>query len=202
MVISKPCALSDVRASPWKNGQGSTRTLAVQPPDATLDDFLWRVSLAEVNSPGEFSLFPGIDRIILLWSGCGLVLRASDWSFTLQQPLQRFCFKGEEKIVCDLISGATTDLNVMIRRGLADATAQVAHEVVTLNSPAETIIVLCARGSVQISAGGKAEAILHAGEFVRIEHCRPGTLLSPDSGGASFLFISLSRMKPGVEAQK
>ena len=201
MVISKPCALSDLPASPWKNGGGSTRTLAVQPPDAALDDFVWRVSLAEVSSPGEFSLFPGIDRIILLWSGNGLVLRAADWTLTLQQPLQPFCFKGEDKMVCDLISGATTDLNIMIRRDIADATVCVAHEAVTIASPAETSIVLCARGSVQISAGGVAEAILHEEEFVCIQHCGPGTTLAPASDDAKFLFISLSPLQRSVETE-
>jgi hypothetical protein len=201
VVISKPRAISDLPASPWKNGGGSTRTLAVQPPDAALDDFVWRVSLAEVNSPGEFSLFPNIDRTILLWSGNGLVLRAADWAFTLQERLQPFFFKGEDKIVCDLISGATTDLNVMIRRDIADATVCVGHAAVTLTSPAETSIVLCARGSVQISTGGLAEAILHEDEFVCIEHCRPGTILAPASDDARFLFILLSPLQPNVETE-
>ena len=202
MVISKPCALSDLPVSRWKNGGGSTRTLAVQPPGAALDDFLWRVSLAEVTSPGEFSLFPGIDRMILLWSGNGLVLRAADWAFELLQPLQPFCFKGEDKIVCDLISGATTDLNMMIRRGFTDAAVGATHEAVTLTSPAETLIVLCASGTVQISAGGPAVANLHADEFICIEHCRSGTILTPASDGARFLFLTLSSLQPSVEPEK
>jgi uncharacterized protein len=201
MDISEPCALTSLRVSPWKNGGGSTRTLAVEPSDAAFDGFLWRISLAEVNSPGEFSLFPGIDRTILLWSGKGLVLQASDWSFTLQQHFLPFLFSGEDKIVCDLIAGPTTDLNVMVRRGVVDAAVQVAHEAVTLNHPAEVTIVLCAAGNVQVLAGSQPGLILQADEFVRIDHCQPGTILAPSPEAATFLLISLSPSHPPAETK-
>ncbi len=51
-------------AVPWKNGLGRTRELAIQPPGAGMDDFLWRVSVAEVETAAPFSAFPGVDRVI------------------------------------------------------------------------------------------------------------------------------------------
>jgi hypothetical protein len=182
----------------WKNGGGSTRTLAVHPPDATLDDFLWRVSLAEVSSPGEFSLFPGIDRTILVWSGSGLVLRAPDWSFELQQPFLPFSFEGEDTIDCELIAGPTIDLNVMVRRGAGVAALQVARETVILTEPSEVTFLLCAVGNVQVHAGPTVKA----GEFVRIDHCEPGTLLTSSPGEVTFLLISISLQQYHAESKE
>jgi hypothetical protein len=200
MTVSEPCALSSLRAVPWKNGGGSTRALAVEPPDATLDNFLWRISLAEVGAPGEFSLFPGIDRTILLWSGSGLVLRAADWSFALTQPLMPFSFRGEDRIVCDLIDGPTMDLNVMVRRGAAEALIEIADRTVMLAQPADILIVLCAAGSVQVSCGPHRFR-LRGGEFARMESCEPGTTLSPITSGAKFLYMFILRAHPQHSVQ-
>ncbi|HET8765250.1 MAG TPA: HutD family protein, partial [Rhodanobacter sp.] len=34
--------LADCPPRPWKNGLGRTRELAIHPPGAGMDDFLWR----------------------------------------------------------------------------------------------------------------------------------------------------------------
>jgi environmental stress-induced protein Ves len=36
----------DVPATPWKNGGGVTREIAVHPQGAGFDDFVWRLSMA------------------------------------------------------------------------------------------------------------------------------------------------------------
>lgn len=59
---------------PWKNGGGMTRELVCQPPDADMDSFDWRVSIAHIASDGPFSSFSGVDRIITLLSGGGVHL--------------------------------------------------------------------------------------------------------------------------------
>ena len=59
---------------PWKNGQGATREIAVHPEGASLDNFMWRVSLAQVNAPGPFSLFRDCDRILCVVRGGPLYL--------------------------------------------------------------------------------------------------------------------------------
>jgi environmental stress-induced protein Ves len=56
----------DLKAVPWKNGLGVTREIAVEPVGASMDDFLWRVSIADVDTASPFSTFPGIDRTIVL----------------------------------------------------------------------------------------------------------------------------------------
>ncbi|WP_344323995.1 HutD family protein, partial [Kitasatospora putterlickiae] len=42
-------------ATAWRNGGGVTREVAGHPVGSGLDDFRWRVSLADVASAGPFS---------------------------------------------------------------------------------------------------------------------------------------------------
>ena len=191
MVISDTITLESLARSPWKNGGGSTRTLAVEPPAGDLDHFLWRISLADVTAPGSFSHFDGVDRTILLWSGEGLVLRSPVWSHTLDQPCVPFHFRGEEKIDSSLVGGATMDLNVMVRRGAAEAIVRVEFEPMKVIEPVATMIILCAAGSVEVRSEASVR-LLEADEFLRIDDCEVGTTLSPSMGEAKFIAISLT----------
>src|SRR5688572_25695921 len=65
---------ADCRVMPWKNGGGTTTEIAVHPESAGLGDFLWRVSMARVESDGPFSAFPGIDRTLTILNGAGILL--------------------------------------------------------------------------------------------------------------------------------
>ena len=68
----KHLAAAGYRRMPWKNGQGVTREIAREPAEG--EDFLWRLSIAEVAASGDFSLFPGYDRTITLIEGAGMRL--------------------------------------------------------------------------------------------------------------------------------
>lgn len=71
---------SEYRSMPWKNGGGTTREVTsgtVHAPLASMESevgFDWRVSVADVDVGGAFSAFPGIDRVITLVEGEGMVL--------------------------------------------------------------------------------------------------------------------------------
>ncbi|WP_345777557.1 HutD family protein [Dyella sp. LX-1] len=112
---------ADIAVTPWKNGMGRTRELAVHPAGAALGDFDWRVSVAEVDSAAPFSAFPGVDRQIALLEGAGFVMRFADGSaHRLDEPCVPFAFAGEASVDVTLIDGATRDFNLMLRRGVAD----------------------------------------------------------------------------------
>ena len=66
--------LSALKPQPWKNGGGSTLQIAIDPTDAGLDTFSWRVSQARIESDGPFSLFPHVSRWIMLVEGNGFDL--------------------------------------------------------------------------------------------------------------------------------
>jgi environmental stress-induced protein Ves len=119
--------LKDLPATPWKNGGGSTCELACWPPQAGLDDFGWRVSIATIDAAGPFSLFEGVDRTIMLLQGDGVQLRSGDGRIDhrLDSRHRPFAFSGDAAVDCTLLGGSSKDLNVMTRRGRWVAEVQV-----------------------------------------------------------------------------
>jgi environmental stress-induced protein Ves len=106
------------RAMPWKNGGGTTLELAISPVGASLDDFAWRISSAQVALDGAFSSFPGVDRSLAVLAGNGLHLQRQDGQRqTLISGGAAVAFDGEEAISAHLQDGPITDLNLMTRRG-------------------------------------------------------------------------------------
>lgn len=107
------------RVMPWKNGGGTTTEIATHPEDAGWDDFLWRVGIAEIAQSGPFSIFPGIDRSIMLLDcaqGSGMNLSVDGRSFEMEQ--HKFVdFPGEAVTHGVLRGEPVRDFNVMIRRG-------------------------------------------------------------------------------------
>lgn len=164
--------LHDCPARPWKNGLGRTRELAVQPPGAGMEDFLWRVSVAEVDSAAPFSAFPGIDRTIVLLAGAGFHMQLDGGvSHALTEPFTPFAFAGESQVAITLAGGATRDFNLMTRRG------RVHGRVVAWHTPADaqwtpaTVLLYCARGQLQVDA-----AMLETGDAWLAQDAMPARL--------------------------
>lgn len=105
---------NEYRRVRWKNGTGWTREIARMPD---CEDWEWRLSIAEIEQDGPFSVFPGIDRELLLMRGNGLRLRFEDGEVReLQPPHERTRFAGERKVGGELLEGPTHDFNLMWRR--------------------------------------------------------------------------------------
>jgi uncharacterized protein len=107
----------DYPARPWKNGGGTTRDIIVSPPGASLDDFDWRLSLAQVDRDGPFSRFDNVDRTLVLLSGA-MTLHDGDRRIDLVR-YEPVAFQGERAIEATVGSGSTLDFNLMTRRGRA-----------------------------------------------------------------------------------
>jgi environmental stress-induced protein Ves len=106
------------RRMPWKNGGGETIEMMVSPPEASLDTFDWRISMARVAVDGPFSMFPGIDRTLGVIDGAGLVLiRTGQAEVRIGRETPPFSFAGDADVECRLLDGPIEDLNVMTRRG-------------------------------------------------------------------------------------
>ncbi len=142
-------------ATPWKNGGGTTREIASWPAGAALDDFGWRVSIATIAAPGPFSIFPGVDRNIMLLDGDGVRLRSDDGEIDhrLDAPHKPFAFSGDAAIDCTLFGGASSDFNVMTRRGAWQADVQVVRRAMPI-APAPHGVLLAVRGSWHLKVGG------------------------------------------------
>jgi len=117
----------DFRVMTWKNGLGTTTELAVDPPGASLDDFGWRVSIAELRASGPFSAFPGCERLILQLDGAPVTLRHDDGVVHPLAPLAPYRFSGERPTFGALGAGPARDFNVITRRARWSATLEVVH---------------------------------------------------------------------------
>jgi environmental stress-induced protein Ves len=139
---------------PWKNGGGATRELACWPPGAGLSDFGWRVSIASIAAAGPFSVFSGVDRHIMLLGGDGVRLKSSDGQLDhrLDMPHVPFAFSGDAAIDCSLLGGASSDFNVMTRRGQWHAELQVLDQATSIASALHGVLLVL-HGSWQLRGG-------------------------------------------------
>lgn len=182
--------LADLPATPWRNGGGVTRELACGPPGATLADFDWRLSLATVAADGDFSSFPGVDRVIALMEGAGMVLRAPDGGFEhrLDRPHAPFTFPGEAGLRATLIDGPCQDFNVMTRRGRWRAAVSRVSEPLEV-APAAAGAIVCVRGSLRAGAVELAPS----SALVWSDEAR-GWTLKPAASDAAALLVRLDRI--------
>lgn len=165
--------LHECPARPWKNGLGRTRELAAQPPDAGMDDFLWRVSVAEVDSAAPFSAFPGIDRTIVLLDGAGFVMDFDDGhTHALTEPFAPFAFPGEARVAVTLAGGPTRDFNLMLRRGRAHGRLAVWRAPPDAVLRPDTVLLYCAHGQLQVD-----DELLRAHDAWLREDIAPSRLL-------------------------
>ena len=135
-------------ATPWKNGGGTTREIVCQPPGAGMDSFDWRVSIATIAAAGPFSAFPGVDRVILLLDGAGVHLHGGGIDHRLDTPGVPFAFPGDVALGCELLGGASTDFNLMVRRGRVQAEVRVLTAAEDIS--ADWGLLLAVRGAWQL----------------------------------------------------
>ncbi|MEW9586071.1 HutD family protein [Paraburkholderia sp. DGU8] len=191
---------ADLVAAPWKNGGGVTREVAVFPANAGLDDFVWRVSIADVAQGGPFSRFEGVDRTLVLCSGAGMVLDETasrnerhSKSHTLAHPLDIARFDGDAQIDARLIDGATRDFNLMVRRDAAQGTLDVwrgqSQHSTQHTLSADVALLFCASGSVSLTPGHTQALQLQAGDTLRID--APSALQCALEGTGALLAISI-----------
>jgi hypothetical protein len=157
-----PFSLDRLPAMPWKNGGGTTREVACQPPGAGMDAFDWRVSIATIGQAGPFSAFAGIDRVILLLAGDGVHLRGDGVDHRLDTPLAPFAFAGDAALDCTLPGGASTDFNVMTRRGKLDAEVRVWRQAADI-APSVAGVLLAIGGHWQCTGADGAAVRCPAG---------------------------------------
>ena len=177
---------ADRRVMPWKNGGGVTTEIAIGPDCASIEDFEWRVSTAEVATDGPFSRFPGIDRTLVVLDGAGIRLAFAEGELvTLDSASQPYAFQGDQPVTGLLAAGPIVDLNVMSRRGFWT------HAMVRLNDasphrlPAQAglLVLVVPRGAWRVTSEGWSEslgagdsAIFAADSSIEVVPLEPGDL--------------------------
>lgn len=114
---------SELVPAPWRNGGGVTRQIASgklgaagEPVPATGDQWDWRLSIADVESEGDFSAFDGMTRILTVIEGGTLAITVDGATQQLEKfrPLR---FDGGAATSARLPAGPIRDLNLMVRTG-------------------------------------------------------------------------------------
>lgn len=140
-----------LKATPWKNGGGVTREIAAYPVGASLETFVWRVSVADVEQPGPFSRFAGIDRTLVLLAGAGMrLVESGGATHALFEPLSIARFDGGAALDAQLVDGPTRDFNLMVRRDRARAELRVWQGAGRHTLDADAALVLCACGALDV----------------------------------------------------
>jgi len=73
------------------------------------------VSVADIESDGPFSAFPGVRRFFAVLDGAGVELTIDGRSQQVTRGDDAVTFSGEAATSCRLIAGPTRDLNLMVR---------------------------------------------------------------------------------------
>jgi environmental stress-induced protein Ves len=175
----------------WKNGGGETIEVAKYPPDADLDGFGWRISMAIVDSDGPFSAFQRVERTLSILSGAGISLTVGNADpVRLDTETPPFSFPADAPATARLINGPITDFNIMTRRSAWRHTVRkvriAAGGVLTIDPSATHTIVFC--GSGVFDAGdGAAAASLASKATLWIERDGDSWTLRPIEPGTLFI---------------
>ncbi|HEX8819827.1 MAG TPA: HutD family protein [Archangium sp.] len=181
---------ADYRDMPWKNGGGVTRELLKLPHPSDPARFLARLSIASVAASGPFSVFPGVDRTLMILEGKGVALSfGATPEVVLDQALRPLAFPGEAEVRCRLLGGPVRDFNLMVDRAVAEASLAVLHL-----APGEalgvaegwTVLLHVLEGRASVTG-----ASLSANETLWLEESEPQALRSDE--GAVVVAIHLTR---------
>ena len=130
-------SLATAPLQPWRNGGGSTRELlAWAAAEAKADAWQLRISVAQIAQPGPFSAFPGIERWFAVLRGEGVTLRFGNRRALLTPGSEPLRFEGASAPGCELLDGATEDLNLMVRHDAGKGAMQRARPGASWSSSA------------------------------------------------------------------
>lgn len=183
-LASRIIRATEYRRMAWKNGAGrSSEILCMPNADA---DWLWRLSIAEVEVAAPFSCYPGVDRELVLLSGNGIRLQFDGGQVSeLRPPYGGLRFPAERGLVGEPIDGPSRDFNVMWRRNSINACLwrrPLAGTMVLFPAKGETWVVHLLTGHGRFSADSSLgelmpgdTAVLRADGSGRSRHALAGT---------------------------
>ena len=156
-------APADYRRVPWKNGGGHTLEIAAEPPGSTVAGFAWRVSVADIERDGPFSVFSGVDRTLVLLAGNGMRLTGACEPLELHTAYEPVRFAGEAALHCALVAGPTRDFNLMVRRSRAHGDVVVVRGEPRALDAASACVCYAAAGACAWQGVGQAPVLVPDG---------------------------------------
>ncbi|MGE4481757.1 HutD/Ves family protein [Acidocella sp.] len=152
--------------SPWKNGGGITRPVASAPGGRR--EFGWRLSLADVEQAGPFSVFPGISRLMGILEGRLRLEVAGLEIVELTPGGPAFAFPGDAPTHGAPLAGKVRDINLMFDPDCYEAALD--HAPAGLERPAgkaaHLVLALAPLRLNGTALGALDAALVPAGEAV------------------------------------
>jgi len=182
-----------LKAEPWRNGGGVTREIARL--DSAEGGWDWRVSIADVTKAGDFSGFPGMERVLTVIDGELLLLTVDG----AEQPVEKyrpFRFDGGAATTGSLPTGDIRDLNVITRSAaykgytsIIELSKKRAHPVF------DGQLAVLLQGQAVVSEGGQADG--EPVELGRYDAVAGSDANSPAILGRGFLaVVSIDPLEP------
>ena len=140
------------RRTPWKNGAGTTTTIAEQ-------SGVWQFGRTPIAAAGPFSDYTGFDRLQVLVVGRGLVLETPDGEIDVRVPFRPVRFMGETRIVSKLEAGPVEVVNLIGVRETVSLDLVVLTNGQTRALPAGIHVAYCADGPADLDVAGKSFAV-------------------------------------------
>ena len=157
---------------PWKNGGGTTTELAQGLARASDQEWSWRISLADVEQSGPFSIFTGIDRITCVVEGDGMDLRHEDGSVIALEPNQPVAYDGGTTVVGVLRKTPIRNFNVMVDRRFLRATVTIVQGPNALSVQTErgkTLFIHMLQGQCSVTPANRSADTLSTLESLIVQ---------------------------------
>ncbi|MCD5992276.1 HutD family protein [Pseudomonas sp. CDFA 602] len=161
----------DYPRMPWKNGGGSTEEIT-RDGGQDLDGFGWRLSIADIEASGGFSVFAGYQRIITVLQGAGMTLDVDGITSRELLPSDPFAFSGDSTVSCTLLDGPIRDFNLIYAAHRYSARLQWidVRQPQRLFSSADTLLLFSVAEQVAISVGGQPWDVLGKHDCAQVQH--------------------------------
>lgn len=169
MTTATHYSAADFTVMPWKNGGGTTTELARDTPDA---DYGWRLSIADIAGDGQFSPFPGMQRIITVLEGGGMRLTVDGKASRNLLPFDAYPFDGGSSTECALLQGPIRDFNLIHRRDSFSSRAEWFElpEARTFLTAADTVLIYSTGPETVVQTPASAELLLGPNELLRLDN--------------------------------
>lgn len=183
----------------WKNNGGWTTEIARSDDPAAPCGFRWRVSIAEIETDGPFSSFPGVDRDLLLLTGNGMELDINDApTVRMDRRFQHIRFAGEDRVMCRLLAGPTRDFNVMADRQRCRAEVHARPLIGTMVlfvDPGSSWLIHALSGSSTLR-GDATDSSASSGDTLLIESAGKDRQRMVIEGSGELVLVSLMPSNP------
>ncbi len=182
---------------PWKNGGGTTTELSQGSAIASGQDWSWRISIADVEKSGPFSIFAGIDRITCVVDGDGMDLRHEDGSVVALEPSQPVAYDGGASVLGELRNTPIRNFNVMVDRRFFRSAMSIVQgpDTVTVQTAyGKTMFIHMLHGQCSVTPADRPSDTLNTLESLVVEdHGEVRVQLEPTARAAIVHLEALRR---------